>query len=150
MITVEQFCFYSDRALDAQIEILRDLGDRLVNSRPELPGANTPYVIVHHCLAVMEYWGGHVVAGRESHRDRPGEFTASGSVFELIERAQRARTQLRDDLATMDASAPPRAMPGWDLAPEEATQGAVMLHVYEELAQHLGQLELTRDILRTA
>jgi hypothetical protein len=97
VITVEQFCFYSDRALDAQIEILRDLGDRLVNSRPDLPGANTPYVIVHHCLAVMAYWGGHVVAGRESRRDRPGEFTASVSVFELIERAQRARTQLRDD-----------------------------------------------------
>jgi hypothetical protein len=150
VITVEQFCFYTDRALDAQIEILRDLGDRLVNSRPDLPGANSPYVIVNHCLAVMEYWGGHVVAGRESHRDRPGEFTASGSAFELIERAQRARTQLRDDLATMDPAAPPRELPGWDLAPEEATQGAVMLHVYEELAQHLGQLELTRDILRTA
>ena len=28
-----------------------------------------------------------------------------------------------------------------------ATQGAVLLHVYEELAQHLGQLEVTRDVL---
>ena len=27
------------------------------------------------------------------------------------------------------------------------TQGAVLLHVYEELAQHLGQLEVTRDVL---
>ena len=28
-----------------------------------------------------------------------------------------------------------------------ATQGEVLLHVYEELAQHLGQLEVTRDVL---
>ena len=28
-----------------------------------------------------------------------------------------------------------------------ATQGDVLLHVYEELAQHLGQLEVTRDVL---
>ena len=28
-----------------------------------------------------------------------------------------------------------------------ATQGAVLLHVFEELAQHLGQLEVTRDVL---
>ena len=27
------------------------------------------------------------------------------------------------------------------------TQGGVLLHVYEELAQHLGQLEVTRDVL---
>ncbi|PRY61285.1 uncharacterized protein DUF664 [Knoellia remsis] len=26
------------------------------------------------------------------------------------------------------------------------TQGAVLLHVYEELAQHLGQLEVIRDV----
>ena len=31
-----------------------------------------------------------------------------------------------------------------------ATQGEVLLHVYEELAQHLGQLEVTRDVLLAA
>jgi hypothetical protein len=28
------------------------------------------------------------------------------------------------------------------------TQGEVLLHVYEELAQHRGQMEITRDVLR--
>ena len=37
---------------------------------------------------------------------------------------------------------PPEDHPGFD-----ATQGDVLLHVYEELAQHLGQLEVTRDVL---
>ena len=28
------------------------------------------------------------------------------------------------------------------------TQGAVLLHIYEELAQHHGQMEITWDVLR--
>jgi len=31
--------------------------------------------------------------------------------------------------------------------PLATTQGGVLLHIYEELSQHLGQLELTRDIV---
>ena len=31
---------------------------------------------------------------------------------------------------------------------ETRTQGHALLHVLEELTQHLGQMELTRDILR--
>ena len=27
-------------------------------------------------------------------------------------------------------------------------QGAALLHVYEELSQHYGQMEITRDVLR--
>ncbi|MCA0337442.1 MAG: DUF664 domain-containing protein [Actinobacteria bacterium] len=29
----------------------------------------------------------------------------------------------------------------------ERSQGAVLLHVHEELAQHLGQMEVIRDVL---
>jgi hypothetical protein len=31
--------------------------------------------------------------------------------------------------------------------PDGRTNGGVLLHVLEELFQHLGQLELTRDVL---
>jgi hypothetical protein len=30
------------------------------------------------------------------------------------------------------------------------TQGGVAVHIYEELAQHRGQMELTSDVLRAA
>ncbi len=46
-----------------------------------------------------------------------------------------------------DPTAPP-ARP--DPRDEYATQGEVLFHVYEELAQHRGQLELTRDVLRAS
>jgi hypothetical protein len=32
--------------------------------------------------------------------------------------------------------------------PTRRTQGGALVHVYEELSQHLGQLEITRDLLR--
>src|SRR5438876_8347136 len=47
---------YVDRAVEAMADIVGDLGDDLANTRPGLPGANSPYVILRHCLGVMEFW----------------------------------------------------------------------------------------------
>jgi hypothetical protein len=130
-------------------DIMAGLGDELANRRPALPGANSPYVILRHCLGVMEFWGGEVVAGRAVQRDRAAEFRATGPVAGLIEAAQAAKRTFRLDAASADPGAPPRGNPGGnrdDL--ETLTQGGALLHVLEELTQHLGQLELTRDVLR--
>ncbi len=45
-------------ALDNMVAMLRELGHDGANRRPELPGANSAYAIVTHCLGVMEFWGG--------------------------------------------------------------------------------------------
>ncbi len=149
MITVEHYLFYVDTALDAMVQILSELGDDLANARPDLPAANSPYAILTHCLGVMEYWGGHVVAGRPNHRDRDAEFRATGAVSDLLERVRTARAQLAADATAADPAAPPRNPPPYDRDLGSSTQGAVLLHIYEELAQHCGQLELTRDVLRS-
>ncbi|HEY2764898.1 MAG TPA: DUF664 domain-containing protein [Pseudonocardiaceae bacterium] len=149
MISDEVYLFFVDRALDGMAEILQDLGDELANRRPDLPGANSPYVIVTHCLAVIDYWAGHLVAGRVVERDRDAEFTASGPVGGLVARIAAARWMLRDDVTTAEPAAALRAEPPphYRLLPG-ITQGWALQHVYEELAQHLGHLELTRDFLR--
>lgn len=130
-------------------DIVAGLGDDVANRRPALPGANSPYVILRHCLGVMEFWGGQVVAGRAVERDRAAEFRASGPVDGLIKAAQTAKITFRADAATAAPDAPTRGEHGrWkgdEL--ETLTQGGALLHVLEELTQHLGQLELTRDIL---
>jgi hypothetical protein len=143
---------YVERGVEAMARIVRELGDDLANRRPELPGANSPYVILRHCLGVMEFWGGHMVAGREVHRDRPAEFTASGPVEPLIEAARRASAQFRADAATAELTAAPRGTdPSFRKEElETRSQEHVLLHVMEEIYQHLGQLEITRDILRAA
>ena len=129
--------------------ILDELGEGLANVRPDLAGANSPYAIVVHCLGVAEYWGGHLVAGRPVHRDRPAEFTASGPVDELIARIDATKGQLRHDLAATQPSAPLRHEPPEDylVTTPGLTQGGALLHLYEELAQHHGQLEVTRDLI---
>ena len=140
---------YVDRAIEAMADIVGDLGDDLANARPGLPGANSPYAILRHCLGVMEFWGGHVVAGRAVDRDRAAEFRASGPTAGLIAAAQEAQRRFRADIVTADPKARPRGGPA--TRPDElefVSQGHALLHVMEEVCQHLGQMEITRDLLR--
>jgi hypothetical protein len=98
----------------------------------------------------MEYWAGATVAGRSIERDRDAEFTATGDVATLCQRAEEARRRLRDDLSGLDPWATPgsvRPNPA-DPVPYSETKGAVLLHILEELFQHLGQMEITRDLLQ--
>lgn len=151
MISKDDFLYFVDEALDGMADIVVDLGDEVANRKPDLPGANSPYAILIHCLGVMEFWGGHLVAGREVVRDREAEFTASGPTAELLERVRVVRRQFGEDVAGSEPIAPLRgALPqGWlGLGPKGQSQGGALLHVYEELAQHRGQMEVTGDVLR--
>lgn len=150
MITSEQYRYYTGRALAGMIDIVTDLGDDLANRRPALTGANSPYALLHHCLGVVSYWSGELVAGRPADRDRDSEFTASGPVAELVDRARAVADQLAADAAGADprgslTGEPPARFQGPDV---RLDQGGVLFHVYEELARHHGQMEITRDLLR--
>jgi len=147
--STEDYLWFVDLALDSMVSILVRLGDVDANRRPALDGANSSYAVVTHCLGVMEYWGGHVVAGRRIERDRDAEFRAEGAVAELQERVAGARRQLHADLATLDPQAAPRGHVNPDDAelPFGTSQGGVLLHILEELFQHLGHMELARDML---
>jgi hypothetical protein len=149
MISTDDYLWYVDAALDSMVEIVTSLGDELANRAPDLPGANSPYAILTHCLGVMAYWGGDVVAGRDIERDRQAEFVATGSVADLVKRTQEARRQFASDVARVEAQAPARGdvRPDDRVIPIGRTQGGALIHVYEELSQHLGQMEISRDIL---
>jgi hypothetical protein len=147
-VSVEHFMWFADTALDQMAVILRELGDDLANQRPALDGANSPYAILSHCLGVMEYWGGATVANRPIQRDRDAEFRATGTVADLLARASDARGRLEADVIGLDSMALPPNVIG-EAVPYNETKGSVLLHILEELYQHLGQMELTRDILVT-
>lgn len=141
--------WYANGALDQMVESLRRLGDERVNQRPDLPGANSPFAIVTHCLGVLEFWGGAMIAGRRTSRDRDAEFVAAGRVDDLVARVEATRGQLAEDVAGVQWGDRPRLPVDPEDAerPDGQRQGAVLLHILEELFQHLGQLELTRDVL---
>jgi hypothetical protein len=148
-VSEADYMWFVDRALSSMTSIVELLGDDLANRAPDLPDANTPFQILTHCLGVMEYWGGGTVAERAFERDRPAEFTASGDVTALVARASAARSRLADDIAGVDsAAAPAYSFPDPnDPGPYDEAKGAVLLHIVEELYQHLGQMEITRDLL---
>ena len=84
MISGDDYLSFVDEALDGMIAIVAELGDERVNRRPDVPGSNSPYALLTHCLGVMEYWGGYIVAGRSIRRDRDAEFRAAGEVADLL------------------------------------------------------------------
>jgi hypothetical protein len=152
MIDKDTYLQFCDEALVAMRDIVVDLGDELANQRPDLPGANSPFAILTHCLGVTARWASTVNLGEVVPRDRDAEFTATGPVADLAADTDRMRDSLRQWVARADVHAVPSNPPP---APKDhepdfflATQGGILFHIYEELAQHRGQLELTRDILR--
>jgi hypothetical protein len=146
---VEELLWFVDDCLSSMLDVVEGLGDDLANTRPELAGANSPYAILTHCLGVIDWWGGVMISGRQVVRDRDAEFVATGPVSGLREQVRRTRDRLREDLQQLDPQAPPVGPVDEELAglPYGRTRSAVLLHVFHELAQHLGQMEITRDLL---
>ena len=91
MIDVDDFLYFLDEALEGMATVVTDLGDDLANRRLDLPGANSPYAVLFHCLGVMEYWGGAMVAGR---------------TIEVLSVDGRAITEVRIGPASPDRSPP--------------------------------------------
>jgi hypothetical protein len=149
MISVSDYLYFVDDALDEMVAVVRELGDELANRRPDVPDSNTPVALLTHCLGVMECWGGELVAGRTIERDRDAEFVAAGRVDELARRVDVARSRLHQDVMLLAPDAPLRSPPD----PEDADlpfgrrQGAALVHLYRELTQHLGQMQGYRDVM---
>ena len=148
----EDFIMFMERAIDGMMAIAEELGDERVNQRPGLPGANSPYAILIHCVGVVNYWVGTLIASRSIQRDREAEFRAQGPVSELRDAVAGLKDRLRADLlhvgsADSLASPPHGGYNPLGAGDHDWNTGAVIVHTYEELAQHHGQMELTRDIL---
>ena len=146
MIDKDTYLRYCDDALVAMRDLVMGLGDDLANRRPDLPGANSPFAILTHCLGVVAHWASTVNLGLVVPRDRDAEFRATGTVVDLARDTDAIRRAFAQWVEAADVDAPPVNPSRYDGAP--TTQGEVLLHVYEELAQHRGHLEITRDVLQ--
>ena len=153
-ITTDDFLHFINVALDGMVRIVEALGDERVNLRPDFPGANSPYVILYHCVGCTHFWIGSLLAGRQLNRDRDAEFQARGTVVDIVQAVRTLQKQLPEDLTHVQGDKP-LAYPDALLVQGGTTrqdvrhwrQGKALVHAYEELAQHHGQMEITRDIL---
>ena len=151
-IVTDDFLYFMNRALDGMVRIAEELGDKRLNLRPDFPGANSPYVILYHAVCSTHFWCGAILAGRRVTRDRDAEFQTKGTVADLRKAVQDLQQQLPKDfkhvmgdrpLTHPDSLLPIHEQHGF----RDWSQGKALIHAYEELAQHFGQMEITRDVL---
>jgi DinB superfamily len=139
---------YARHAFTQMLDLADRLGDERANERPHGPKTNAPAALVIHCCAVTEFWIGHVALGRPSHRNREEEFSSTATVAELRAMVDATLVQLGDDLAAIDDGRTQPDRTGRQfLEGGDETDGAIVLHVLEELYQHLGHMELAADAL---
>lgn len=150
MISVDDLLLFCDRTLDGMVSAIDGLSDAQVNWSPPLPEPNSAYQLVIHATAAAQFWTDHIVLGNPTNRDRDAEFVSEGSTQDARDAIDHLRRLLHDRRAEL-AAATQIAVPveRGSIAPEQWTVGAALIHVYEELAQHLGHLEITVDLART-
>ncbi|MGO2051502.1 hypothetical protein CQ010_01915 [Arthrobacter sp. MYb211] len=133
---------------DQIIEIIAQLPEELSNTRPGIPGGNSPIQLLVHCCGMMRRWSSTVNLGVAIPRDRAAEFTATLPTVQALAHAAAVRAEFAADLAQTEMQASPASLPAGreDEYFAQTCQG-VLLHVLEEFCQHLGHLEITRDLL---
>jgi hypothetical protein len=148
-ISITDFLVFSDRTIDGFEQAIARLDDSTISARPpQLPQANTPFALVTHSFGAMDWWAGHIILGEPSARDRDSEFTATGTCADAMAACAAARRRLHEWAPRMDAAPELAVMPQTQTPlAGEWTVGAALIHIYEELAQHLGHLEMTVDLL---
>lgn len=138
---------FVDQAFRGFLEVVDRLGDEFVNERPVGDGTTSVAALVVHCCGVTEYWLGHVALGEPSDRDREAEFAAVASVDGLHERVAATRRAVAgwlDRLERGEGTDGERRPPVWG---GDTSDAGAVLHVVEELFQHLGHAELSADVL---
>jgi uncharacterized damage-inducible protein DinB len=139
---------YLRHAFTQMLAVADRLGDSSVNERPLGAGTNAVAALIIHCCGVTEFWIGHVALGRPSHRDRESEFSRTADVAELHAMVDATLARVSEDLAAIDEGRTQPDRTGRQfLDGGDESDAAIVLHVLEELYQHLGHIEIAADAL---
>ena len=150
-LTAETTCLYLRHAFRGMDKVLDRLDDETVNQKPAGWGTNSVAGLVVHCCELAPSWFEMPGLGRDSDRDRDAEFAATATISELRERIAAAAERACELAVEFDRGPTAVDHPFRDFMPgTDRTDGALVLHVLEELFQHLGHMEVTADALAPA
>jgi hypothetical protein len=137
---------YVADALEKMAIVARRFDREQLNTRPFGDQTNSIAALVVHSTEVCEFWLGHVALGEPSTRDRDAEFRFEGDLVELEARISAASAAAAGYLRRLaDGKGQPSELRAFaDLGPGDTS---LVLHVLEELYQHLGHMEITADAL---
>ena len=132
---------------DELVSLVESCDDESANAEPEAPASNSVLQILVHCCGMMRRWSSSVNLGRVIPRDRDQEFEANMSVTEVRTLAEHARSAFVGDVEATDMQSAPLQVPPGREHFWTATCEGVLLHVLEEISQHLGHAQITYDLL---
>jgi uncharacterized damage-inducible protein DinB len=139
---------YIRDAFTKMLAVVDRLGDDKVNVEPHGPGTNSAAALVVHCCGVTRWWLGAVGLGQTVERNRDAEFEATATVAELHALVEATVAHAESDVEALDAG---RSVPDHParvhLVDGDSSDASLVIHVIEELYQHLGHMELTADAL---
>jgi uncharacterized damage-inducible protein DinB len=149
---IETYSKYIRKQIADVHAALKGLDDVQLNQRPGVPGANSGFVIATHVLGNARAWILGIACGQPLRRDRPREFASHGTYEELGKAACALSGEIDAALAELDTSTlDDRLSPSRELwgegEPEEISRREALAHVLEHASMHLGQIQLTRDIV---
>lgn len=145
-LTPEATCLYLRHAFSGMDRVLDRLDDERVNQKPEGWGTNSVAGLVVHCCELAPSWFAMPGLGRDSDRDREAEFAAQATIAELRTRIADAADQACALAEEFEQGPTAGDHPFRDFMPgTDRSDGALVLHVLEELFQHLGHMEVTAD-----
>jgi hypothetical protein len=145
---VEMFWGYIVGSVDRIIAFLDGLVEDDLNWHP-LENANSLYVLPTHTMGNVEKNLLDVLCGQPIARQREAEFAAQGS---SVEPTRRRWQELQERLAAGLAHVPSAEL---DRGREHPRRGRItgrelLIVVARHAAEHVGQAELTRDLLFVA
>jgi uncharacterized damage-inducible protein DinB len=138
-----------DRSLGALRTAVEGLTAEQLNSRL-IDGTNPLGVLVEHALASTASWISLAVGAELPPRDRPAEFQVRvEDVTAFLADFDSRRAMCRRLLDGADAWDGGRlGYARWTSEPDEPVSAAwALLHAVEHLSEHVGQAELTRQLL---
>ena len=147
-LSTDAIALYLRHAFTGMDRVLDRLDDETVNLRPAGWGTNSVAGLIVHCCELAPSWFEMPGLGRDSARDRDSEYTTTATIAELRARLATAADRSCDLVVELAAGPSATDHPFRDFMPgTDRSDGALVLHVLEELYQHLGHMEVTADAL---
>ncbi len=148
-VEVGSFWRFTLRSLDGFMEIVESLTVDELNWRPPAPDSNTIYALTAHTLGNVRMHVFRVLLGQTIDRERDGEFR---SVADASNVPIPAWPALRAEVEAALGELPPEAM---DRSFDHPVFGPltgreVLMVMMRHTAEHLGHVELTRDLIVAA
>jgi hypothetical protein len=143
------FWRYIASSLDRMIACLDGLTVEELNWRPAAPGANSLYALAVHTLGNAEENLLGLLGGQPVRRERAAEFVVEADSAGTL---GTYWDELRQRLAATLTSLTPAALDRSYAHPRRGTIAGrdVLIVVARHAAEHLGQAELTRDLLQAS